>query len=217
MPRKTKLILTAIALAVIGMLYVFSREPSLTPNASTRDTCREHGIDPARMLEGTCYDGGVKDVVVDQRDPVRIYSLEARLERIRVTKSLTGSEGTKRASGHFATFDLAVTNRTPEPHFLEADQIALLLKSLYGQDIEAQAPGYEPHSFQAQKAEIPPGGTVRGSVTFEVPEKKQVEEIAEHGNLDIGNFGSIDGGFEPEKLFEASELGVIRTYRKPDS
>jgi hypothetical protein len=169
------------------------------------------------MVEGTCYQGDTKNVVVDQRDPLRIKTLEARLERIRVTKALTGPQGTKRANGHFVIFDLAVTNRTDEPHLLEADQIALLLDSLYGQDGKAQAAGYEPHSFEAQKVKIPPRGTVHGSVIFEVPEKKQLEEIAEHGNLDIGNFGAIDGGFEPEKLFEGPELGVIRTYRKPRS
>ncbi|HEY5332649.1 MAG TPA: hypothetical protein VIJ21_03815 [Solirubrobacterales bacterium] len=216
MPLKNKLILAAIALAVIGMLYVFSREPEpFSPSA--RDTCPEKGIDPASMVEGTCYDGYTKDVVVDRHHPLRIRTLEARLERIRITTTLTGPQGTKQAKRHFVTFDLAVTNRTDEPHSLEADQIALLLQSLYGQDIEAQAPGYEPHSFQAQKATIPPHGTVHGSVVFDLPEAKQLEEIAQHGNLDIGNFGSIDGGFEPEKLFEQGELGVIRTYRKPES
>jgi hypothetical protein len=216
MPLKNKLILAAIGLAVIGMLYVFSREPSL-PGASTRDTCREHGIDPTEMAEGTCYQGDTKNVVVDQRDPLKIKTLEARLERIRVTTMLTGPQGTKRADGHFAIFDLAVTNRTEEPHLIEADQIALLLDSLYGQDGEAQVAGYEPHSFEARKVKIPPHGTVHGSVVFDVPETKQLEEIAEHGNLDVGNFGAIDGGFEPERLFEQGELGVIRTYGKPRS
>jgi hypothetical protein len=216
MPLKNKLILAAIGLAVIGMLYVFSREPSF-PSASARDTCPEQGIDPTSMVEGTCYVGGTKTVVVDKHHGLKIRTLEARLERIRVTSEITGPQGTLEADRHFVTFDLAVTNRTDEPHLLEADQIALLLDSLYGQDGEAQAAGYEPHSFEAQKVKIPPHGTVRGSVVFNLPGAKQLEEIAEHGNLDIGNFGAIDGGLEPEKLFEQGELGVIRTYRKPRS
>jgi hypothetical protein len=214
MPWKNKLILTAIAVAVVAMLYVFSREPS---GPGARDTCPEKGIDPTSMVEGTCYVGYQTTVVVDRRDTLKIKTLEARIERIRVTGALTGPKGTVEADRHFVTFDLAVTNRTDEPHLLEADQIALLLRSLYGQDIEVQAAGYEPHSFQAQKAEIPPHGTVRGSVVFDVPEAKELEEISKHGNLDIGNFGAIDGGFEPEVLFEQPELGVVRTYRKPSA
>jgi hypothetical protein len=207
MPRKTKLILGGIALAVVAVLVVFGHEPS---SSDGHDTCPEMGIDPARQVEGTCYVGSTKTVVVDQHDLLQIESLEAQLERIRVTKVPTGPKGSRAANRRFVTFDLSVTNRTDEPQSVEPSQVLLLLDSIVQQD--AQVEGDEPDSFLARNAMIPAHGTIKGSVIFDVSDR-QLEEIKKQGNLDIGNFRAGGGDYEPEALFEQPEMGVIRTYR----
>jgi hypothetical protein len=92
------------------------------------------------------------------------------------------------------------------------NQIVLLLGEVHGEDVEAEQ-GYEPRSFLARQVEIPPGATARGSVTFDISDAG-LEALARDGNLDIGNFGATSADYEPERLFEEPELGVIRTYRK---
>jgi hypothetical protein len=51
---RTKVVLCAAALAVVGMLYVFSREPS---RPDTFDNCAAKGIDPEQMVEGSALSG----------------------------------------------------------------------------------------------------------------------------------------------------------------
>jgi hypothetical protein len=212
MSRKTKLILGAIALAVVGMLFVFSREPG---GPDTRETCTAAGIDPETMAEGTCYVGETKQVVVDLGHPLKLESLDARLLGARVTQRLTGPGGTKRAKGRFVTFDLALTNRTDAPVVFGENQAVLLVRRYNGEDVEAEE-GFAPDSLYSQGRSIEPGETVHGSLTFQVP-PGEAKLVDREGNLDFGNFGSGGGGgdFEPEALFQEPEVGVIRTYRKP--
>jgi hypothetical protein len=210
MSRKTKLILGAVALAVVGMLFVFSREPG---GPDTRDTCRAAGIDPETMAEGTCYVGESKQVVVDFGHLLKIESLDARLLGARVARRLTGPGGTKLARGRFVTFDLALTNRTGAPAVFGESQAVLLVRRDYGEDVEAEE-GYEADSLHSQGRSIEPGETVHGSVTFQVP-PGEAKLVDREGNLDLSNFGSGGGDFEPEALFQEPEVGVIRTYRKP--
>ena len=40
--------------------------------------------------------------------------------------------------------------------------------------------------------------------------------MREDGNLDLANFGTTGGDYEPEAALNGSEVGVIRTYREPD-
>jgi hypothetical protein len=61
-PLKYKVILGAVALAVVGVLVIFGQEPS---DSVPRDTCRSKGIDPEVLKEGTCYNGEQEVVVVN--------------------------------------------------------------------------------------------------------------------------------------------------------
>jgi hypothetical protein len=210
MSRKSKSILAAVALAVAAMLFVFSREPDAP---DTRETCTAAGIDPQTMAEGTCYVGGTKQVVVDSGHLLRMGSLDARLLGARVARRLTGPGGTKLAKGRFVTFDLALTNRTDAPVVFGENQAVLLVRRYYGEDVEAEE-GYAPDSLGSRGRSVAPGETVHGSLTFQVP-PGEAGLVDRRGNLDLGNFGSGGGDFEPEALLQEPEVGVIRTYRKP--
>jgi hypothetical protein len=207
MRLRTKVILWLVALAVVATLVIFSEEPS--PPGPV-DTCPEKGIDPSRMKEGTCFDGETKLLVVNVGDPVELRTLTARLEGTRETASLSGPAGTKRAQGKFVTFDLAITNREPHPEVLGKGQMVLVLAESHGPDLEAER-RYEPHSFLAHRHPIRPGETVHGTVTFEVP-PGELDEVTEHGNLDIANFGLRGDAFNPNAVLQGSEVGVMRTY-----
>ncbi len=212
MPLKTKAILAVAALAFIAMLVIFSEEPSL-PDA--RGTCSSMGIDPQAMKEGTCYVGNSKTVVVDRGHRLKLETLDARLLGIRQGTTLSGPGGTRGAKGVFLTFDLAITNRTDAPVRVGPNQFALLIQGTYGEDVEAERE-YEPHSFLAQRKPLPPGGTVRGTVVFQVPQNAPTV-MREHGNLDLANFGPGGSDYEPEAVLDGAEVGVIRTYLKPSS
>jgi hypothetical protein len=209
MPLKTKLILGTLALGVLVMLVIFGHEPSAS---APRETCTSRGIDSEVRKEGTCYVGKRKQVVVNPGDVVRLESLDARLVGMRENAALSGPEGTKVAKGIFVTFDLAITNRTEIPQSVGENQLIVAYPSYYGEDVEAEQV-YEPASFLAQKKEIPSERTVRGSVTFDLS-VVAAERLVKEGNLDIGNFRT-GGDYEPERLLEEPEVGVIRTYRKP--
>jgi hypothetical protein len=210
MPRKTKAILGLIALAVLVTLVIFGHEPS---GPDTRDTCAAKGIDPAVRKEGTCYVGKTKTVVVDPAHTLELATLDARLAGVRESAALRGPQGIKLARGTFVTYDLAITNRTGSPAAVGQNQVVLRLGQVHGEDVEAEE-GYEPDSFLAQGKEISPGATMKGSVTFDVP-AAQLQEIGTNGNLDIADFGPGQRDYEPERMFDEAEVGVIRTYRRP--
>ncbi len=212
MPLRQKVVLGVVALAVLGMLYVFSQEPS---DAPPRDTCTAKGIDPEQRKEGTCYLGAQKVVVVDRGHPLHLKTLDARLLSAKEGADLSGPKGLDQAQGQFVTFELAITNRTEAPVRVGENQVILLLGETHGEDVTAEN-GYEPSSFLARDVEIPPGGTARGTVTFDVSDAG-LERLARDGNLDIGNFSSAGHDYEPEELFEEPELGIIRTYRRGTS
>jgi hypothetical protein len=210
MPVKNKLILGAIALATLVVLFIFGQEPP--SGRSTRDTCPSQGIDPEVRNEGTCYVGDTKTVVVDSTHRLRLETLEAKLGGIRESTALSSPNGVRLAQGMFVTVVLAITNRTDQPETLGENQVALNLGGTVGED-EGVERAYEPHSFLAQGKAIPPGGTGHGTVTFAISDA-DAEVLTTEGNLDIGNFRT-DGDYEPERLLQEPEVGVIRTYRKP--
>jgi hypothetical protein len=209
MSPRNKAILWAAAVAVVGMLYVFSREPSAN---RPYDDCHSKGIDPQEMKEGTCQVGATKTVVVNRGDLLELETLDARLEGIREGTTTSGPEGTKlaRHGNEFVTFDIAITNRTDKPQSVGESQLALAGGT--GEDTGVER-GYEAHSFLSRPTPIAPGETADGTVTFEMG-PKGVEFLHEEGNLDIDNFGTgpADGDYAPEEVFDQPELGVMRTY-----
>lgn len=206
MPLKTKVILGVIGLAVVGMLFVFGHESS---SSAPHDDCPSKGIDPERRKEGTCEDGGTKDVVVDRDDTLKLVTLDARLEGTRKGPVPAGPSGPGTAKRILVSFDLAITNRTDSPQAVGQNQVVLLLGSEHGEDVTAEKA--DPRSFLSRGEEIAPGDTATGTVTFLVA-KGAPKVIAETGNLDIGDFGFGGGDYEPERLFGEPEVGVIRTY-----
>jgi hypothetical protein len=207
MRLRTKVILWAAALAVIGMLYVFSREPS---RPGTFDNCAAKGIDPEQMVEGYCLVGKTTMVVVDKGHLLKLETLDARLEGMREGTTMSGPEGTKLAkNGHeFVTFDLAITNHTDSPQSVGESQLAI--PDTWGEDAGVER-GYEPHSFLNRPTPIAPGEKAHGTVTFQMS-KAAVEDLAKEGNLDIDNFGPGNSEYDPEEVFNQPELGVLRTY-----
>jgi hypothetical protein len=209
MSPRNKAILWAAAIAVVGMLYVFSREPSAN---RPYDDCPSKGIDPQEMKEGTCQVGGTETVVVNRGDLLELETLDARLEGIREGTTISGPEGTKLAwnGKEFVTFDVEITNRTDKPQSVGESQLALAGGT--GEDTGVER-GYEPHSFLSRPTPIAPGETAAGTVTF-LMGPKGVEFLREEGNLDIDNFGTglADGDYAPEEVFDQPELGVVRTY-----
>jgi hypothetical protein len=109
MRPRNKAILWAVAFAVVGILYVFSREPS---RPDTFDNCPAKGIDPEQMVEGYCLVGHTTTVVVDKGHLLQLETLDARLEGMRERTTMSGPDGTKLSAGEheFVTFDLTVTN-----------------------------------------------------------------------------------------------------------
>jgi hypothetical protein len=209
MSPRNKAILWAAAIAVAGMLYVFSREPS---SHRPHDDCPSKGIDPQEMKEGTCQVGGTKTVVVNRGDLLELETLDARLEGMREGTTMSGPEGTKLAANgkEFATFDVEITNTTDKPQSVGESQLALA--GGWGEDAGVER-GYEPHSFLSRPTPIAPGETADGTVTFQM-ETKAVDFLRKEGNLDVDNFGAGNGDYTPEEVFDQPELGVMRTYER---
>lgn len=209
MRPRTKAILWAGAIAVVAMLYVFSREPSAN---RPHDDCPSKGIDPQEMKEGTCQVGGTKTVVVNRGDLLELETLDARLEGMREVTTMSGPEGTRLAphGKKFVTFDVEITNNTGKPQTVGESQLALA--GGWGEDTAVER-GYEPRSFPSRADPIAPGETVGGTVTFRMT-AAGVENLRKEGNLDIDNFGAggADGDYAPEEVFDQPELGVMRTY-----
>jgi hypothetical protein len=205
MRPRTKLILFAAALALVGTLYVFAQGPS----TSTVDNCREKGIDPEEKKVGTCEDDGTKNVVVNPSEMLELETLDAQLrwmrERLAQIPAGTGAKGHDEV-----TFDLAVTNRTDAPETFGQGQILLEGARLYTPDVAAEKASGDALEFDPTP--ISPGKTVGGTVTFETS-SKAARQLHVVGDLDIGNFGSDPTDSEPEAFFEAPEIGVIRTEK----
>jgi hypothetical protein len=207
MRPRNKAILWAGAVAVVGMLYVFSREPS---RPATFDNCATKGIDPEQMVEGFCLVGKTTTVVVDKGHLLKLKTLEARLEGIHERTTMSGPKGTKAAGEgkEFVTFDLALTNDTDSAQSVGGSQLAIVPD--WGEDIAIEE-GYEPRSLLSRPTPIAPGETAHGTVTFKMG-TGGVEDLAKEGNLDIDNFGAGDSDYEPEEVFDQPEVGVLRTY-----
>jgi hypothetical protein len=124
MRPRNKAILWAAAFAVVGMLYVFSREPN---RPDTFDNCPAKGIDPEQMVEGVCLVGTTTTVVVDKGHLLELETLDARLEGMRDGTAMSGPEGTKLAGDgkEFVTFDLEITNHTNTPQSVGESQLAI--------------------------------------------------------------------------------------------
>jgi hypothetical protein len=200
----TKVVLCAAALAVVGTLYVFSREPSGPPV----DECSAKGIDPEEKKVGTCKDDGTENVVVNPSEELELATLDARLERIREHPAPAPKGSHRRRE--LVTFDLAVTNRTDAPETFGQSQFLLAVRRVYGPDIEAESRSGD--SLQTRSNPVGPGETVAGTVAFDLP-PGDARHLHVVGDFDIGNFGTGSADFEPEALFGASELGIIRTEK----
>jgi hypothetical protein len=205
MRPRTKAILAVAVLAVIGMLYVFSREPSTT----VPDNCQSKGIDPKDKKEGTCEVGGKKQVVVNPGDLLELKTLDVRLEGMRET-SAHDRPGGKASGETLVTFDLAVTNRTDAPATLDEAKVILYGETVYSPDSLAEESSAT--SLRFHPSPIAPGATAHGTLTFELP-SSAAKTLYENGNLDFGNVGSETTDYEPQSLFSAAELGVIRTEK----
>jgi hypothetical protein len=204
MRLRTKVILGAAALAVIGMLYVFSEEPSRTPV----DECPAKGIDPEEKKVGSCENEGTEDVVVNPSERLVLETLDAQLDGIheRPASASAGSHDKR----ELVTFDLAVTNRTDAPATFGQSQFLLEVRRVYGPDTEVEDRSGD--ALQGRSNPVGPGETVNGTVAFDVP-PGEARRLHVNGNFDVGNFGHSGASFEPEALFDASELGVIRTEK----
>ncbi len=167
MRPRTKVILWAAALAVVGMLYVFSREPS---RPDTFDNCPAKGIDPEQMVEGYCLVGHTTTVVVNKGHLLKLETLDARLDGMREGTTMSGPAGTKLAAdGHeFVTFDLEITNHTDTPQSVGESQLAIA--DSWGEDTAIER-GYEPHSFLSRPTPIA-RETARGTVTFQMTPRR---------------------------------------------
>ncbi len=207
MRGRTKAILLAAALAVVGMLYVFSREPG----APSYDNCASKGIDPTERKEGTCQDEGTTDVVVNPGDPLELKTLVIRLDRMRESAAPAASGGKGGESGRdLVTFDLTATNRTDAAATLDDAKIVLYSGTLHMPDPVAERSS--PTSLRSDPKSIAPGESVHGTIAFDVS-TKEAEGLYENGNLDFGNLGSETVDYEPESLFRAGEIGIIRTEK----
>jgi hypothetical protein len=204
MSLRNKAILWAAALAVVGMLYVFSEEPSIRPV----DECRAKGIDPEEKKVGTCEDEGTENVVVNPSETLELETLDAQLKSLRERPAPAPARGHDKRE--LVTLDLAVTNRTGSSATFGQSQFLLQGQRLYGPDVEAER--RSGNSLQDRSSPVGPGETVDGTVIFDVP-TGAARELHVVGDFDIGNFGSGGADFEPEALFGASELGVIRTEK----
>ncbi len=185
-------------------------EESGEGSASSSD-CDEKEINSGARKEGTCTEGNTKVVVADLHSPLKLETLQAKLLGIEEHKTIQGKFGeSDTANGVFVTFKLEVMNLSHAPQEFEEEQSVLFVnESIYTQDFEVQN-GIEQNSFLWKAAEIQPGGSVEGTVTFDIPEKI-AKKITDEGNLDFINFGAEY--FEPEEFFEQEEVGTIRTYK----
>lgn len=204
MSLRNKVILCVAALAVVGMLYVFSEEPSRT----LVDECRAKGIDPEEKKVGSCQNDGTENVVVNPSELLELETLDAQLEGIheRPAPVPAGSHSKR----ELVTFDLAVTNRTDAPVAFGQSQFLLEVRRVYGPDVEVE--DHSGDALQARSHPVGPDETVNGTVAFDVP-PGEARRLHVNGNFDVGNFGPGTGNFEPEALFGASEIGVIRTEK----
>jgi hypothetical protein len=205
MRPRTKAILAVAVLAVIAMLYVFSREPS----AVRHDNCPAKGIDPTEMKEGACMDEGTLNVVVNRGDLLEMETLDVRLEGMRETPAPARGERGAPADD-LVTFDLAVSNPTDAPMTLDEVKTVLYSGGLHMPDAPAERS--LPTSLRADPKPIRPGQTVHGTLVFRLP-TEEAKSLYENGNLDFGNVGSESNDYEPESIFGAAELGVIRTEK----
>jgi hypothetical protein len=198
-----------VFLVVVTVLAVVA-EHFVAGSYPTSD-CGAKGINTKAHKEGTCTEGSTTLVVVDRGSVLKLKTLEARLLGFRERKTFESPTGSKTSKGRFATFELAVTNRTDAPAEVSTGQFMLYLGELHGESVELES-DYERHSFLAQEEEIPPHGTERGTVTF-ATSTKGAASLRKSGNLDVVNLGTSVPPLEPEALFSESEYGVIRTYK----
>jgi hypothetical protein len=202
-PRLFITLMVVAVLAVIAEHFVEGSYPSF-------GDCGSKEIDRGARKEGTCTEGNSTLVVVDRHSVLKLQSLRARLLGIQKRKTIKGPTGSKTTKGVFLTFEVAVTNRTDAPATVAGGQFVLLLSEIHSEAAEVEH--YERRSFLGREREIPPQGTVEGTVTFAVG-TAQVRALRKAGNLDVVNLGSSVPPYDPEALYREREYGVIRTYK----
>jgi hypothetical protein len=161
--------------------------------AAGRDDCASAGISGPPRKEGTCVEGLTRYVVVNRDSVLELATLDARLLGVH-----------RAANGSPVTFDLEITNRTRTPARFDQDreQVVLYIDgAVYSQKGEVQQ-----GAFVSREVPIQPGGSLVGTVSFEVP-SAALDGLGKTGNLDMSNLG-IDG-----EVFAQKEIGTIRIYK----
>jgi hypothetical protein len=178
--------------AVSKQKPAFSRPP-------VSGDCKRKGITRARGREGVCMEDSGRSVrVVDRQTPLRLQELGVRIVRMDVVD---------KPSDPFARvkFDLEVSNRLGYAAVVQALQFRILLgRGSYSPDLLAS--GRTANTLFRRGAELKPGRSMRGSVTFSVTHRA-VKKVGVDGNLEVLQFD--DTSFDNATL----TVGVFRTYR----
>ncbi len=173
-----------------------------------KSDCEEKGITRQVGKEGSCFEDGVENVVVNRGSKLKLDELNVSLKDIQVRDSVSSSLGSDSAGGSFVTFTLEVMNKLSSPVYFDDSQSQVSLSvgpGVYTEDFNVQN-GYIQDSFSWIGEEIQPQGVQAGTVTFDLP-KKVVPKLDVDGNLQILNFTDST---DPES---ATQQGVIRTYK----
>jgi hypothetical protein len=174
-------------------------------------TCAElHMTRRTGAHEGTCHDpDGTKYVTVNKSHTVKLKTLTARLNGIRVVDSVSTDDGyiSETASGKFVILSVTITNRTSSPQVFEGSgnaSASLAIDSgVYSQDFDASNQA-DPASFVSQDDPIQPGGSKTGDLIFDLPSKR-VPKVYTQGVLSLINLGADSE--------TTRTVGLIRLYK----
>jgi hypothetical protein len=182
--------------------------PALDPATAT---CAQlHMTRRTGAKEGTCHDpDGTKFITVNKAHTVKLKTLTARLNGIRVVDSVSTDGGyiSKTASGKFVILSVTVANRTSSPQVFQGvgdDTAKLAIDSgVYTQDFDASNQA-DQASFVSQDDPIQPGGSKTGDLIFDLPSRR-VAKVYTQGVLSVINLGA-----DPETT---RTVGLIRLYK----
>lgn len=162
------------------------------------------------MREGTCTHAGITYVIVDENHELKLHSLTAKLNEIRVENALAGSHPAG-AGGKFLVVSITVSNRLELPQSLDRDgtqQTGLILDgTVYKEDSSVERAS-DIHSCLSRSTPIAAGKSETCDVIFEVP-ASSAADLEKHGSGDlyVVDFGSDLAGSIPPQT-----VGQIRLY-----
>jgi hypothetical protein len=177
-----------------------------TKAATSPTDCDTLGINPTGMREGTCTHAGITYVIVDMNHTLKLHTLSAELNGVRMTSTLDGTT----AQGKFVVPSVTITNHLELPQTFDASgtqQAGLILSgTVYKEATTAEK--IDPASCLSQASRIPAGQSKTCDVVFEVP-SSSAADLGKHGSADlyIVDFGSdLSGSVSPQTV------GQIRLY-----